>query len=72
MECYATHQAGSNFFSFLHLIASALDVMTCLQAGGMRDEGLQCMYVCIVGSWGASQQGGSLLGIPPGYKANKL
>ena len=26
----------------------------------------------IVGSRGASQLGGSLLGIPPGYKANKL
>ena len=29
-------------------------------------------YVCIVGCRGASQLGGSLLGIPPGYKANKL
>ena len=27
---------------------------------------------CIVGSRGASQLGGSLLGIPLGYKANKL
>ena len=26
----------------------------------------------IVGCRGASQLGGSLLGIPPGYKANKL
>ena len=26
----------------------------------------------IVGSPGASQLGGSLLGIPPGYKVNKL
>ena len=26
----------------------------------------------IVCCWGASQLGGSLLGIPPGYKANKL
>ena len=37
------------------------------------------MFICntrfivyIVGSRGASQLGGSLLGIPPGYKANKL
>ena len=28
--------------------------------------------VYIVGCLGASQLGGSLLGIPPGYKANKL
>ena len=30
------------------------------------------IHGCIVGSRGASQLGGSLLGIPPGYKANKL
>ena len=30
------------------------------------------LTIYIVGSRGASQLGGSLLGIPPGYKANKL
>ena len=30
------------------------------------------IYIYIVGCRGASQLGGSLLGIPPGYKANKL
>ena len=30
------------------------------------------LIIYIVGSRGASQLGGSLLGIPPGYKANKL
>ena len=33
---------------------------------------IMVMKACIVGSRGASQLGGSLLGIPPGYKANKL
>ena len=33
-------------------------------------ERMHCKY--IVGCRGASQLGGSLLGIPPGYKANKL
>ena len=32
----------------------------------------QSLKLYIVGSQGASQLGGSLLGIPPGYKANKL
>ena len=36
----------------------------------MRIEPNSCGY--IVGCQGASQLGGSLLGIPPGYKANKL
>ena len=31
-----------------------------------------CIKAYIVGCRGASQLGGSLLGIPPGYKANKL
>ena len=33
---------------------------------------LLSFFTCIVGCRGASQLGGSLLGIPPGYKANKL
>ena len=35
-------------------------------------EILEKLVTYIVGSQGASQLGGSLLGIPPGYKANKL
>ena len=35
-------------------------------------EGLKAFLGSIVGCRGASQLGGSLRGIPPGYKANKL
>ena len=39
---------------------------------GMAEKGFVVVLQYIVGCRGASQLGDSLLGIPPGYKANKL
>ena len=45
----------------------------CLRPGSRLLEDMNIYYVgYIVGCRGASQLGGSLLGIPLGYKANKL
>ena len=60
------------FLSFLNLDMFKVlcwDTVTSLKPGFL---GVVKRGPYIVGSRGASQLGGSLLGIPPGYKANKL
>ena len=52
-----------------------LDVLAVVLIGWIvtkKHKKVPCQMLYIVGSRGASQLGGSLQGIPPGYKANKL